>query len=446
MSWPPRYTILLLLFLLSLVNYIDRVNISITAPVMMPELGWDTALFGVVFSAFVLGYAAFMIPSGLLADTWSPKALLAVACFGWSFFTLLTPLGSHAFLLMLGLRFLVGAFEAASLPAATVINSRWVPRHELGIAQMISLSGVYAGQLIAYPVSAWILVTFSWREVFYLNALVGFLWIGVWLWYGADRPPHSAAVEKGIGESGNRGIGEAEAGKEAPPEKTRVPLGALLKTPAVAALAASYFFWAYGLAMVVAWLPTYLVQARGFSIQQMGWVGMLPVAGGLIGVLGGGVLSDRLIRRGVSPTWARKGIPAIAIAVSAPFLALATAIASPILAVCGFAVFQLITTLGLVAYWSIPVEMNARLAGSIASIMNFGGNFGGFFSPMVAGFLVARTGEWSLPFYTAAVGCLVGAVVLGLFVPVRAIDLIATQKLEEAANQPVSPKPADTSV
>ena len=110
MNWPPRYSILLLLFLLSLVNYIDRVNISITAPVMMPELGWDTAWFGVVFSAFVAGYAAFMIPSGLLADTRSPKMLLAVACFGWSFFTLLTPLGQHSFLLMLTLRFLVGAF------------------------------------------------------------------------------------------------------------------------------------------------------------------------------------------------------------------------------------------------------------------------------------------------------------------------------------------------
>ena len=132
MNWPPRYTILLLLFLLSLVNYIDRVNISLTAPVMMPELGWDTAWFGVVFSAFTCGYAVFMIPSGLLADTRSPKMLLAIACFGWSLFTLLTPLGQHAFSLMLAVRFLVGMFEAVSLPAATVVNMRWVPKHETG--------------------------------------------------------------------------------------------------------------------------------------------------------------------------------------------------------------------------------------------------------------------------------------------------------------------------
>lgn len=410
MNWPPRYTILLLLFLLSLVNYIDRVNISITAPVMMPELGWDTGLFGVVFSAFVAGYAIFMIPSGLLADTRSPKTLLALACFAWSLFTLLTPLGQHAFVLMLTLRFLVGAFEAVSLPAATVLNSRWAPRHELGVAQMISLSGIYAGQLIAYPISTWIIAHFSWRAVFYFNAVAGFLWIAAWLAFGSDRPPVSEAQRPAVRV-----------------EKPQVPLGALLRAPAVLALALSYFFWAYGLAMIVAWLPTYLVNARGFTIQQMGIVGMLPVTGGLIGVLGGGALSDYLLRRGASPTLARKGIPTLAIAISAPFLVLATAIASPMAAVVAFAVFMLLTTLGLVAFWSIPVEMNTRLAGSIASIMNFGGNFGGFFSPMVAGFLVARTGDWSVPFYTAAAGCLVGALVLGLMVPVRTITFSGVQ-------------------
>ena len=416
MNWPPRYTILLLLFLLSLVNYIDRVNISLTAPVMMPELGWDTAWFGVVFSAFTCGYAVFMIPSGLLADTRSPKMLLAVACFGWSLFTLLTPLGQHAFSLMLAVRFLVGMFEAVSLPAATVVNSRWVPKHELGLAQMISLSGIYAGQLIAYPIATWIITHFSWQDVFYFNAAVGFLWIAIWLFYGSDTPPRTA--------------NEQATANSSPQQKIKVPLGALLATPAVLALAIAYFFWAYGLSMVVAWLPTYLVQGRGFTLQQMGWVGMLPVTGGLVGVLGGGALSDWLTKRGVSLAWARKGIPALMIACSAPFLALAAVIPSPIHAVFAFAVFQLLTTLGLVAFWSIPVEMNTRLAGSIASIMNFGGNFGGFFSPMVAGYLVKQTGDWALPFYTAAIGCLVGAMVLAL-VPVLPVRFPSLQDSAE---------------
>ncbi len=417
MRWPPRYTILLLLFLLSLVNYIDRVNISIAAPVMMPELGWDTALFGVVFSAFVCGYALFMIPSGRLADRWSPKTLLACACFGWSFFTLLTPLGAHGFFLMLALRFLVGVFEAASLPATTVINARWVPRHELGIAQMIAVSGVFAGQLIAYPISTWIIGAFSWPAVFYANALVGFVWIAAWWSIGSDRPP-----------------AEEAAGSQAPasgPARV-VPLRVLVSARAVLGLSLSYFFWAYALTMVIVWLPTYLVQAREFTLQQMGWVGMLPVAGGLVGVLGGGALSDRLLRRGVSATWARKGVPAVLIAASAPFLALAVWVDSPTSAVWAFAGFQFATTLGLVAYWSIPVELDASQAGSIASICNFGGNLGGFVSPIVAGFVVAQTGDWAAPFYTAALACFVGAVLLVLLVPVRPLSLSASDA-EDAA-------------
>ncbi len=421
MSWPPRYTILLLLFLLSLVNYIDRVNISLTAPVMMPELGWDTAWFGVVFSAFTCGYAVFMIPSGLLADTRSPKMLLAIACFGWSFFTLLTPLGQHAFSLMLAMRFLVGMFEAVSLPAATVVNMRWVPKHEMGVAQMISLSGIYAGQLIAYPIATWIMTHFSWHAVFYFNAVAGFVWIAIWLRYGSDTPPRSTSEQATIDAS--------------PQPKVKIPLSALLATPAVLALTLAYFFWAYGLSMVVAWLPTYLMKARGFSLREMGLVGMLPVAGGLIGVLGGGALSDGLAKRGVSLTWARKGVPALMIACSAPFLAVAAVIESPIQAVFAFAAFQLLTTLGLVAFWSIPVEMNTRLAGSIASIMNFGGNFGGFFSPMVAGYLVSKTGDWALPFYTAAAGCLIGAAVLAL-VPVR---LVRFPAFDDSA-EPLAPR------
>jgi ACS family glucarate transporter-like MFS transporter len=298
---------------------------------------------------------------------------------------------------------------------------------------MISLSGVYAGQLIAYPVSTWIVAAFSWRAVFYFNALVGFLWVGLWLWWGADTPPNPTANVRRTGEAEKRGTGESGELPKAQTERARVPIGALVTTPAVVALAVAYFFWAYGLTMVVAWLPTYLVQARGFTMQQMGWVGMLPVSGGLIGVLGGGVLSDWLIKRGVSITWARKGIPAGAIAVSAPLLALAASISSPTSAVLAFALFQMLTTLGLVAFWSIPVEMNTRLAGSIASIMNFGGNFGGFFSPMVAGFVVKRTGDWTLPFYTAAAGCLLGALVLAFLVPVRAIDFASKPGVEKEA-------------
>ena len=134
MLGPVRYRIVGLIFLLALINHIDRANISIAAPVMMRELGWSEALFGVIFSAFLWGYTVVQLPGGYIADRYGGK-MIPYLCLGWSIATLLTPLGASAFWLMLVLRFLVGAFEAPIVPAMSITNAAWVPRHELARAQ-----------------------------------------------------------------------------------------------------------------------------------------------------------------------------------------------------------------------------------------------------------------------------------------------------------------------
>ena len=124
MAWPVRYNMTGLLFCSSVINYVDRVNISVAAPVMMAATGWDKDLFGWVFSIFLVGYAMGQLPGGIIADRWSGRNVLAVAFFGFSLFTLLTPFGERAFALLLALRFLVGVFESMTFPAMASINSR----------------------------------------------------------------------------------------------------------------------------------------------------------------------------------------------------------------------------------------------------------------------------------------------------------------------------------
>ena len=94
MAWPVRYNIVGLLTLGTMINYIDRVNISVAAPDIMRQTGWDQARFGLVFSAFLVGYALFQYPGGLIADRWSARKTLALSCLGFSLFTALTPLGA----------------------------------------------------------------------------------------------------------------------------------------------------------------------------------------------------------------------------------------------------------------------------------------------------------------------------------------------------------------
>ena len=196
MSWPVRYRLVSLLTAGSMINFIDRVNISVAAPVIMPALGYDEAKFGVIFSAFLAGYTLFQFPGGAIADRWSPKKVVAISCLGFSVFTALTPLGGLAFLLMLAIRFCVGLFESVSFPAYASINARWIPRREYSRAQTISLSGSYLGQVIAYPLTTWLVLSFSWRWSFYLNSLLGVLWVIAWYSFATDQPHKHPKITK----------------------------------------------------------------------------------------------------------------------------------------------------------------------------------------------------------------------------------------------------------
>lgn len=394
MSLPVRYRLVGLLTAGAMINFIDRVNISVAAPVIMPALGFDEAQFGVIFSAFLAGYTLFQFPGGAIADRWSPKKVVALSCLGFSFFTALTPLGGVAFLLMLAIRFLVGIFESVSFPAYASINARWIPRREYSRAQTISLSGSYLGQVLAYPLTTWIVLHFSWRWSFYFNALLGLLWVIVWYSFATDQPHQHPKITK-------EEVAEIEATRAA---RSSAPISpwAVLKSPPVLFLSLSYLFLLYGVWMLILWLPTYLVKGRGFSVQQMGWIGMIPTVMSFAGLVSGGMLSDLLLRRGFSPRFARAQGPALCIIFGVPFLVAAVLVPSANLSVACFAIYLFAITLSTGGFWAVPLELNPKLVGAISGVMTGAGNLGGVFGPLSAGYLYRSSGSWALPFLVAA--------------------------------------------
>lgn len=154
--------------------------------------------------------------------------------------------------------------------------------------------------------------------------------------------------------------------------------------------------------MIILWLPTYLVKARGFSIQQMGWIGMIPTIASFAGLVGGGMLSDILLRRGFSKRFARAQGPALCIILGVPFLVIAVLVSSEAVAVACFALYLFAITSSTGGYWSVPLELNPRLVGAISGVMTGAGNLGGVFGPISAGYLYKATGNWALPFLVAA--------------------------------------------
>ncbi len=411
MAWPVRYKLVGLLTAGSTINYADRVNISVAAPVMMATLGWNEAQFGMVFSSFLVGYTLLQIPGGVIADRWGACKLLAFACIGFSVFTALTPLGALAFGLMLVIRFCIGVFESVSFPAYASLNSRWIPRSEYSRAQTLSLSGAYLGQTLSYPLTTWLVLTFSWPMAFYVNAFLGVVWLVAWLTFATNTPaehPRISATE----------LQEIEA-HLAPRPSVAVSPWTVVKAPQVLLLSLSYLLLVYGLWMIVFWLPTYMVKARGFSMQTMGWLGMIPTLASFAGLTSGGVLSDALLRRGFSTRFARAQGPSLCMALGVPFLVAAVLVPWASVSVVCLAAYLFLGNIAGGGYWSIPLELNSRAVGAISGVMNCAGNFAGIFGPMTAGFLVTATGNWALPFLVVA-GCAVASSVVFYFLVVPA--------------------------
>jgi ACS family glucarate transporter-like MFS transporter len=196
-----RWRILFLLLLISIITYIDRVNISVTARQMMPALGLTDLQMGQIFSAFVFGYALFQIPGGWLGDRWGPRRVLTFAVIWWSIFTALTavaptlPLANLIGIMgsLMVVRFLIGIGEAAALPNFNRAIANWHPPQERGLGIGITIGGIGVGSALTPPVTAWIMVNYGWQTAFYVAGGLGIGIALLWYWYATDHPrqhPH----------------------------------------------------------------------------------------------------------------------------------------------------------------------------------------------------------------------------------------------------------------
>jgi MFS family permease len=326
--------------------------------------------------------------------------LLASMCAAWSIATAATPIAFASFGVLLVVRFLLGFFEAVNNPGQTAINTRAFQAHGLARAQAICFSGTQVGPLVGSPVIAWVAAEWSWAAVFYGCAALGLVWVAVWL---ALAP----RLEVGPVASWTTASGASRRGALWP-----------LRQPAVRALAVAGLLWGYAMWLFVSWFPTYLSDAWGLSLKELGWVNTIPTFGGIASILLGGVISDRLVRGGVAVGRARQLLAGIGLTGSAGCIVAAVFAPSAWLSVAGFTLNGLIQGLAVAPLFSLPAVLAPRSAGTIAATMNFAMAMGGVISPTVAGMLRAQSGGWHVAFATAAAAVLFAGLIL--LVAVRA--------------------------
>lgn len=404
-----HYWILALLTGFSLVSYMLRTNITVAAQFMKPELGLDDVQMGRIFSAFMLGYAIFQIPAGVLGDRRGARVVLAGAATIWGVTTVLTGLvpgllvgkGVAAFVSLLILRFTLGVAEAATYPVAAQAVANWMPLSKRTFANAVVIAGASLGIIAASPLVAWMMVSYGWRATFFVTAALGFGIAFAWRWYATDRP----ADHRDMSQAELSGI---MAGRTEAAEASRTSWWHLLRSRNVRLICLSYFLDSFVLFIFVFWFFLYLVEERGFSVLRGGVFNSLPYIFALLMVPLMGRWCDALsARRGRER--GRRAVAILCLCLSALFLLIGANVAAamPAILCLSLSVGFLQSTEG--PFWSSATDVAGRHAATAGGIMNTAGNLGGVVSTALAPVAVQSYG-WAFTFAACGVLLLVASV------------------------------------
>ena len=357
-----RWYILLLISLMYLITYLDRVNISTVAPVISKEFGFDKITMGAIFSAFVWAYAMFQVPGGWLGDRFGPRRVLTAIVGYWSLMTAATALAGSAAVFIV-MRFLFGVGEAGAFPVATRAMQLWYPRQERGFVQGITHSASRAGAAIAPPIVVLIMTTLGWQWVFYICGLVGLLWAVWWYFSYRDLPEQHPLVNKTELQH-IRGVDSQGAIQQANiAAKPKVPWSTLVRSPNMWAIMCAYFTYVYCLWIFLSWLPSYLVEFRHFTLIKVGIFASLPLWAGVVGDTAGGLATDWLLRKTGSARIARRTVAITGMLGCCVFIVPAAMTQDAYIAVYCLtaAMFFLECTIG--PSWSVPMDVGGKYSG-----------------------------------------------------------------------------------
>lgn len=398
-----RWLIIWLCFLGNAISYIDRANLAIAAPAIRAELGIDAAAMGLVLSAFFWTYAVMQLPAGWFIDKVGVRISLAFAVTWWSVFTIATGV-ARGVSQFVGWRLLLGMGEAAAMPSFTKTAFNWFPRSERGIACSIFNSGSTAGSALSLPLVTALIAVVGWRGAFVVTGLIGVVWALVWWFIYRDPEQYRAIAPREV---------DALLAERGTPQAVTVKISwlDLFRYRSIWGLMIGLFCLNFAIYFFITWFPSYLLQARGFSLVSLGTWGALPAVMAIVGNWMGGYASDRLLKAGWSHTAARKTCLVGGMAM-ASCIGLSAVVESDWQCLALFTLAYASLSFTGANVWTVASEM-APTPGHVASIggiQNFAGNLAGILLTTFTGvMLVITKGSFLIPLGVAGALCLVGA-------------------------------------
>jgi MFS family permease len=416
-----RYRVLGLTFLMAFMMYMERGAIGAATPGIMRDFHVNKITMGWSISAFNWSYALFQVPAGWLADRFGARITLACAMFWWAVFTAGTGLTWSASSLALT-RFLFGMGEAGAFPSGSRALVRWLPTRQRAFGQGFQHSGARLGAALAPTFVAALIAISSWRAVFVIFGACGVVWSLVWFLYYRNFP----SEHKGV-NAAELALLDRDCGPLARPAsalaggiKRVVPWRRILTSSDVWVLSVIYFCYGCVLWLYLAWLPTYLREARHFTALGAGLAGV-PLLGATVANVLGGILSDHLTTKWKNVRRGRLTVAIAGYAVAGLALLPGVGASDPVWAIVYLTVALAGLEMTVPVSWAMSIDLGCEFSGSVSAVMNTCGNLGGAISAVVVGYLATRLG-WTAPFLFASGLCLFAALLACRIDPRRAIS------------------------
>jgi MFS family permease len=389
--------ILLLLCMMYMILYVDRVNISTAAPFIKANLGLSNTELGLAFSAFAYPYALFQLIGGYVGDKFGARLTLCISGLIVCISTAATGLVDSLLTLVIA-RIALGIGEGATFPTATRAMSTWTPERNWAFAQGITHSFARIGNAMTPPLIALLIQFVSWRGSFVVLAFASFAWVLVWTWTFRDVPASPPLSAEELADLPNRGRTVA---------KEPVPWLKLFQR--MLPVTAVDFCYGWTLWLFVSWIPSFFYQNYHQDLQQTAFYSAAVFLGGVIGDTLGGVMSDRILTRTGDRVAARRNMIVTGMLGGFVFLLPVMLVHDINVAAVSLAAAFFFIELVVGPIWAVPMDIAPKFSGSASGMMNFGFGTAGIISPVVFGYLVDRTGSWTLPFAGSVSLLLLGA-------------------------------------
>ncbi len=398
--------VLFLLCMMYFVTYVDRVNLSVAAPVLQKELGLSNTQLGLVFSAFGYTYAAFQILGGVIGDKIGPRYALAIYGTVWSVATVLTGFSNGLLSLFLA-RLLLGAGEGGAFPTASRSMADWFVLEKRGYAQGITHSFARLANTITPPLIVLLITFSSWRGAFVLLGVLSLVWVAFWFWYYRDDPRQHSGVTQAELEH----LPPVPARGKRPP----VPWGPLIRRMWPTTVVC--FCYAWTLWLYLTWIPSFFVQAYGMNLKNSAIFSFGVFFAGLVGDTLGGIVSDRILKRTGSLNKARSLLMSASMLASLVcmipvlFVKDLTVVSVALAAAFFFVEFT------IAPIWAIPADIAPQYPATATGLMSTGTGLASIVSPLAFGWLADMTGSVTFPFITSIGLLFVGALFCFLMKP-----------------------------